>query len=47
MGLGGAGIRSFGPVPDHIPPARRGIRGTLGEDIKERLRRQIGQMLTR
>jgi hypothetical protein len=37
----------FGPVPDHIPPARRGIRGMLGEDIKERLRRQIGQMLTR
>lgn len=37
----------FGPAPDHIPPARRGIRGTLDEDSKERLRRQIGQMLMR
>ncbi len=37
----------FGPAPDHIPPERRGIRGTLGEDSKERLRRQIGQMMTR
>jgi hypothetical protein len=37
----------FGPSPDHIPDAKRGIRGDLGEDSKERLRRQIAQMMAR
>lgn len=37
----------FGPSPDHIPTAKRGIRGTLSEESKERLRRQIAQMMAR
>jgi hypothetical protein len=37
----------FGPPPDHIPGVKRGIRGDLGEDSKERLRRQIAQMMAR
>jgi hypothetical protein len=37
----------FGPAPDHIPDARRGIRGDLTEESKERLRRQIAQMMAR
>jgi hypothetical protein len=37
----------FAPEADHIPLARRGLRGELSEEIKERLRRQIGQMMAR
>lgn len=37
----------FGPSPGHIPTAKRGIRGTLSEESKERLRRQIAQMMAR
>jgi hypothetical protein len=37
----------FAPESAHIPPARRGLRGALSEDSKERLRRQIGQMMAR
>ena len=37
----------FGPPADHIPAERRGIRGSLSEDSKERLRRQIAQMMGR
>jgi hypothetical protein len=37
----------FGPPPDHVPDAKRGIRGDLTEDSKERLRRQIAQMMAR
>ena len=37
----------FGPSPDHIPDAKRGIRGELTEESKERLRRQIAQMMAR
>jgi hypothetical protein len=37
----------FGPPADHIPDARRGIRGALNEGSKERLRRQIAQMMGR
>ena len=37
----------FGPSPDHIPEAKRGIRGNLSDDSKERLRRQIAQMMAR
>jgi hypothetical protein len=35
----------FGPPVDHIPAERRGIRGDLTEASKERLRRQIAQMM--
>lgn len=35
----------FGPPADHIPAERRGIRGDLTEASKERLRRQIAQMM--
>ena len=31
----------------HIPEARRGIRGKLNEEAKERLRRTLGQMMVR
>lgn len=37
----------FAPDSGHIPPARRGLRGELSGEIKERLRRQIGQMMAR
>ncbi|WP_343888329.1 cupin-like domain-containing protein [Sphingomonas oligophenolica] len=37
----------FGPPVDHIPAGRRGIRGDLSEASKERLRRQIAQMMAR
>jgi hypothetical protein len=37
----------FGPAPEHLPEQARGIRGTLSEDTKERLRRQLGQMMAR
>jgi mannose-6-phosphate isomerase-like protein (cupin superfamily) len=37
----------FGPPADHIPSERRGIRGELSEESKERLRRQIAQMMGR
>jgi mannose-6-phosphate isomerase-like protein (cupin superfamily) len=37
----------FGPPLDHVPEERRGIRGTLSEDSKARVRRQLGQMLSR
>jgi mannose-6-phosphate isomerase-like protein (cupin superfamily) len=37
----------FGPPLDHVPEERRGIRGTLSEDSKARVRRQLGQMMSR
>jgi Cupin-like domain len=37
----------FAPESEHIPPARRGLRGELSEETKARLRRQIGQMMAR
>jgi len=37
----------FGPAPAHIPGGKRGIRGDLTEESKERLRRQIAQMMAR
>lgn len=37
----------FGASPDHIPEAMRGIQGSLSEESKERVRRQLGQMLGR
>ncbi len=37
----------FGAPPDHIPEAMRGIQGNLSEESKERVRRQLGQMLGR
>ena len=37
----------FGGVPGHVPEGRRGIRGALSEESKARVRRQLGQMMTR
>ena len=37
----------FGPPLDHVPEERRGIRGSLSEDSKARVRRQLGQMMSR
>lgn len=37
----------FGGVPGHVPEERRGIRGTLSEESKARVRRQLGQMMAR
>jgi hypothetical protein len=37
----------FGPPPDHVPVERRGIRGALSEESKARVRRQLGQMMSR
>jgi hypothetical protein len=37
----------FGPPPEHLPEDKRGIRGKLSEASKERLRRQLGQMMAR
>ncbi|MBS0479836.1 MAG: cupin-like domain-containing protein [Proteobacteria bacterium] len=37
----------FGPPPEHIPADKRGIRGELNEASKERVRRQLGQMMAR
>lgn len=37
----------FGPPPGHLPEDKRGIRGTLSEASKERVRRQLGQMMAR
>ena len=37
----------FGPPPDHVPEERRGIRGRLSEESKARVRRQLGQMMSR
>ncbi|WP_420136791.1 cupin-like domain-containing protein [Sphingomonas sp.] len=31
----------------HVPAERRGIRGTLGEDVKHRIRQQLGGLMTR
>jgi hypothetical protein len=36
-----------GTPASHIPEARRGIQGRLGEETKHRLRVQLGQMMTR
>lgn len=37
----------FGPPPEHVPEDKRGIRGTLSDTSKERVRRQLGQMMAR
>lgn len=37
----------FGPPPEHLPEDKRGIRGTLSYASKERVRRQLGQMMAR
>jgi len=37
----------FGGVPQHVPEERRGIRGSLSEESKARVRRQLGQMMSR
>jgi mannose-6-phosphate isomerase-like protein (cupin superfamily) len=37
----------FGPPLDHVPEERRGIRGTLSEESKARVRRQLGHMMSR
>lgn len=37
----------FGPAPEHLAPDKRGIRGALSEASKERVRRQLGQMMAR
>ena len=37
----------FGPPPEHLPEDKRGIRGKLSEASKERVRRQLGQMMAR
>jgi hypothetical protein len=37
----------FGPPPEHLPEDKRGLRGKLSEASKERLRRQLGQMMAR
>ncbi|QDZ08764.1 cupin-like domain-containing protein [Sphingomonas panacisoli] len=37
----------FGPPPEHLAPDKRGIRGELSEASKERVRRQLGQMMAR
>lgn len=37
----------FGPAPEHLPADKRGIRGELSEASKERVRRQLGQMMAR
>lgn len=36
-----------GPPAEHVPVARRGLQGTISADAKTRLRRQIGQLLSR
>jgi len=36
-----------GPPADHVPAARRGMQGAISADAKTRLRRQIGQLLSR
>jgi len=36
-----------GPPAEHVPAARRGVQGAIGADAKTRLRRQIGQLLSR
>jgi len=43
-----AGRRRFTLFPpDHVPEERRGIRGRLSEESKARVRRQLGQMMSR
>lgn len=37
----------FGPPLDYVPGERRGIRGELSDASKERVRRQLGQMMAR
>ena len=37
----------FGPPPEHLPADKRGIRGAVSEASKERVRRQLGQMMAR
>jgi hypothetical protein len=37
----------FGPPIDHVPEERRGIRGALSDESKARVRRQLGQMMSR
>jgi hypothetical protein len=36
-----------GPPAGHVPEARRGIQGSIPAETKDRLRRQIGQILSR
>jgi hypothetical protein len=40
-------FRVDGTPGEHVPEARRGIQGAIGADAKERLRRQMGMMLSR